>query len=99
MILTLVAFGATGSSEKFLKNVLYLIFLVEHGNTNRMVVWLKVLVHFLRKKMSLMVSSSLCLTSFIKVESRVSLIVHLFSCNRADARDMTTGIKVSVVHL
>ena len=46
-----------------------------------------------------MVSGFLCLTSFIKVESRVSLVVHLFSSDRADARDMTTGLKVDVVHL
>ena len=38
----LVAFGAPGSSERFFKNAQYPIFLVEYGNTNRMVVWLKV---------------------------------------------------------
>ena len=41
-ILTHVAFGAPGSSEKFFKNAQKPIFLVEYGNTNRMVVWLKV---------------------------------------------------------
>ena len=40
VILTHVAFGASGSSEKFQQNVQKPIFLIEHENTNRMVVWL-----------------------------------------------------------
>ena len=42
LILTHVAFSAPGSSEKFRENVRLSIFLNEHGNTNRMVVWLTV---------------------------------------------------------